>query len=88
MKRVGWSLLGGLFIQFILHGLAEFFNSTLLRDILFLPGWVLVYAGRSSEPTWGAFIVVLINVVIYAPVVYFLLYRRFESEKVVGIRGE
>jgi hypothetical protein len=31
-----------------------------------MPGWVIVYAGRNSDPAWGLPVMMLINGVIYA----------------------
>ena len=87
IKRVGWSLLGGYLFQFLLGGIAEFFNSPMLGQILFLPGWALVYAGRSSDPVWGPPVVFLINGVVYSPIVY-LVYRQMRGERNVSIQGD
>ena len=64
-------------------------GSPMLAIILLLPGWVLVYAGRSSDPAWGLPLMVLINAAVYAPVVYLLLYwRPFKNKGVLSIRAE
>lgn len=88
-KRAGLSLLGGLLIQFVFFLVAAVLGSPMLALVLLLPGWALVYVGRSSDPVWGLPVMVLINAVIYAPLVYLLLYwRPFKRKEILSIRAE
>jgi predicted benzoate:H+ symporter BenE len=88
-KRASLSLLGGLLIQFVFFLVAAVLGSPMLALVLLLPGWALVYAGRSSDPVWGLPVMVLINAVIYAPLVYLLLYwRPFKRKEILSIRAE
>jgi hypothetical protein len=88
-KRVGISFLGAVAIQLLFFLGAVLLGAPMLAMILLLPGWVVVYAGRSSDPAWGWPAMVLINTVVYAPVVYLLLYwRPFRNKGVLSIRAE
>ncbi|HVF27747.1 MAG TPA: hypothetical protein VM943_05875 [Pyrinomonadaceae bacterium] len=61
----------------------------MLALVLLLPGWALVYAGRSIDPAWGLPAMLLINAVVYAPLIYLLLYRRpFKEKATLSIRAE
>jgi predicted benzoate:H+ symporter BenE len=88
-KRAGLSFLGGVLIQFVFFVVAAILGSPMLALVLLLPGWVLVYAGRSSDPAWGLPVMVLINAAIYAPAVYLLSYwRPFKKKEILSIRAE
>jgi hypothetical protein len=88
-KRAGLSFLGGVLIQFVSMLVATVLGAPMLALLFLLPGWVVVYAGRSSDPPWGLPLMVLINAVIYAPLVYLLLYwRPFRKKEVLSIRME
>jgi len=88
-KRLALSLLGGIIIQVVFFLIAAILCSPMLALVLLLPGWALVYAGRSSDPAWGWPVMVLTNAVIYAPLIYLLLYwKPFKKKGILSIRGE
>jgi hypothetical protein len=87
-KRAGLSLLGGLLIQGAFFLVAAVLSAPMLGLLFLLPGWVLVYAGRSSDPPWGLPIMLSINALVYAPPVYLLLYwRPFKEREILSIRA-
>lgn len=88
-KRAGLSFLGGVLIQLASMLVATVLGAPMLGLVFILPGWVVVYAGRSSDPPWGFPVMLLINAVLYAPLVYLLLYwRPFREKEVLSIRTE
>ncbi len=88
-KRAGLSLLGGLLIQGVSILVATVLSEPMLGLAFILPGWVLVYAGRSSDPAWGLPLMLSINALVYAPLVYLLLYwRPFKEKEILSIRAE
>ena len=69
-RRAGLSLLGGIAIQTLLYLISVIIGSPVFALAFLMPGWLLVYAGRSSDPAWGVPVMVLINAVIYAIPIY------------------
>jgi predicted benzoate:H+ symporter BenE len=69
-RRAGLSLLGGIAIQTLLYLISVIIGSPVLALALLMPGWLLVYAGRSTDPAWGVPVMVLINTMIYAIPIY------------------
>ena len=88
-KRLGVSLIGGVVVQFIFFLLAAVLGSPMLALVLLLPGWALVFAGRdSSPPRMGLLAMLIINAIIYAPLIYVLLWWRPFRKEVLSIRAK
>jgi membrane protein DedA with SNARE-associated domain len=81
MKRLLLSIAAGTAFQGAIFLLANALKSPALAIIFLLPGWVPGFAGRDSDHTWSGLIVgwlvmVAVNNLIYATLVYFLLWNR------------
>ena len=89
LKRAALAVLSGVLLQFVFYLIAVVLGAPLLAVVLLLAGWLLVYAGRSSDPLWGLPVMLLINAIVYAPPIYLLLYwRPFREKEILSIRVE
>jgi hypothetical protein len=81
LKHAGLSLLGGIAIQAILYLVSVIIGSQVLVLAFSIIGWIIVYAGRSTDPAWGLPVMVLINAVVYAVPIY-AFWRALKSYEV------
>ena len=89
LRRAGFALLGGMLVQLVAFLADALLGLRMFALALTLPGWVVVYAGRSSDPPWGLPVMLLTNALVYAPVIYLALYwRPFRRKEVLSIRAE